>query len=101
MLIPEKLVAFFIGTNGKAIKKLMYDANTDIIVLSEKKESKFRCVKVTGKIKNTIKTFSIIYRIFSEKGFYLDDKHSNNASISSDSKLKLVFPNKVVEHIID
>ena len=48
MLIPEKLVAFFIGTNGKAIKKLMYDANTDIIVLSEKKESKFRCVKVTG-----------------------------------------------------
>ncbi len=48
MLIPEKLVAFFIGTNGKAIKKLMYDSNTDIIVLSEKKDSKFRCVKITG-----------------------------------------------------
>ena len=48
MLIPEKLVAFFIGTNGKAIKKLMHDANTDIIVLPEKKDSKYRAVKITG-----------------------------------------------------
>jgi len=32
MLIPERLVAFFIGTNGRSIKKLMHDSNTDIIV---------------------------------------------------------------------
>lgn len=50
MLIPEKLVAFFIGTSGKAIKKLMYDANTDIIVLPEKRDSKYRAVKITGSL---------------------------------------------------
>ena len=46
-----KLVAFFIGTHGKAINKLKRDANTEIIVLSEKKDSKYRAVKITGKIK--------------------------------------------------
>ena len=80
MLIPEKLVAFFIGTNGKAIKKLMYDANTDIIVLPETKSSKYRAVKITGhfyilgKIKNVMRTFSIIYRIFNEKNFSMDER---------------------------
>ncbi|MFN9907471.1 MAG: KH domain-containing protein [bacterium] len=50
MLIPEKLVAFFIGSKGRAIKKLMHDSNTDIIVSPENKNSIFRGVKITGKI---------------------------------------------------
>jgi hypothetical protein len=47
-MIPEKLVAFFIGTAGKAINKLMTDSSTDIIVLSENKKSMYRGVKITG-----------------------------------------------------
>jgi hypothetical protein len=84
MLSPEKLVAFFIGTNGKAIKKLMFDANTEITVLTDKIESKFRCVRITGfypylgKIKNVLKTFSIIYRVFNEKNFFIDEKSNDN-----------------------
>ena len=49
MLIPEKLVAFFIGSKGRAIKKLMHDSNTDIIVSPEIKGSIYRGVKITGK----------------------------------------------------
>ena len=48
MLIPEKLVAYFIGSKGRAIKKLMHDSNTDIIVSPENKSSCFRGVKITG-----------------------------------------------------
>ena len=48
MLIPEKLVAYFIGSKGRAIKKLMHDSNTDIIVSPENKSSWFRGVKITG-----------------------------------------------------
>ena len=47
-MIPEKLVAFFIGTAGKAINKLMTDSSTDIIVLSENKKSMYIGVKITG-----------------------------------------------------
>ena len=47
MLIPENLVAFFIGTNGKAIKKLMFDANTEIGIVemgaNHQKEIEFLC----------------------------------------------------------
>jgi len=48
MLIPEKLVAYFIGSKGRAIKKLMHDSNTDIIVSPENKNCKYRGVKITG-----------------------------------------------------
>ena len=48
MLIPEKLVAYFIGSKGRAIKKLMHDSNTDIIVSPENKNCNYRGVKITG-----------------------------------------------------
>jgi len=47
-LIPEKLTAYFIGSKGRAIKKLMHDSHTDIIVSPENKNSIFRRVKITG-----------------------------------------------------
>jgi hypothetical protein len=84
MLIPEKLVAFFIGSKGRAIKKLMHDSNTDIIVSPENKNSIFRGVKITGKNKiikgnsnNVLRAFSIIYRAFEDKKFVFLEKNTS------------------------
>ena len=80
-LIPDNVIGFIIGINGKNINQMRDETNTKIEVFAPNKTKKFRKVEVQGTPQNIAEAAEKIYDTARKYFYFNDDKILNRNEI--------------------
>lgn len=105
MLIPEGIVALFIGKQGNQIKNLMNDCKTKIVVNQPINEVTHRTVEIGGDIEDVIYSCKAVCkaqeRISRQKniGNFEGVKPKNNSIFQSKISVKFIFHQEICDFL--
>ena len=84
-LIPDNVIGFIIGINGKNINQMRDETNTKIEVFSPNSTKKYRKVEVAGAPQNIAEAGEKIYDITRKYFYFNDDKLLNRNEIDHEN----------------